>query len=173
MTITPDTKDWTWVLERPCDECGFDAKLHPRDSFAHAIRENAQQWTVVLARDDVRERPRDDKWSPLEYSCHVRDVYKTMGGRLGRMLDENDPVFPNWDQDETALEERYELQQPELVSGELVDAAHLYAEQFDGVTSEQWSRTGTRSNGSRFTVETLGAYGLHDIVHHLWDVTSN
>ena len=22
--ITPDTKDWTWVLERPCPECGFD-----------------------------------------------------------------------------------------------------------------------------------------------------
>jgi hypothetical protein len=22
--ITPDTKDWTWVLERACPECGFD-----------------------------------------------------------------------------------------------------------------------------------------------------
>ena len=22
--ITPDTKDWTWVLERTCPECGFD-----------------------------------------------------------------------------------------------------------------------------------------------------
>ena len=25
MSITPDTKDWTWVLERPCPECGFEA----------------------------------------------------------------------------------------------------------------------------------------------------
>ena len=26
MTDTPgDDKDWTWVLERPCPECGFDA----------------------------------------------------------------------------------------------------------------------------------------------------
>ena len=23
--ITPDTKDWTWVLDRPCPECGYDA----------------------------------------------------------------------------------------------------------------------------------------------------
>jgi hypothetical protein len=172
MTITPDDKDWTWVLERPCDECGFVASSYPRDSFSRVIRESAQQWTAVLTRNDVRERPREDKWSPLEYSCHVRDVYKTMGGRLGRMLDEDDPVFPNWDQDETALEERYELQQPELVSGELVDAANSYADRFDGVTTEQWSRPGTRSNGSRFTVETLGAYGLHDVVHHLWDVNT-
>lgn len=172
MTIIPDDKDWTWVLERPCGECGFDATSYPRDSFAHAIRENAQQWTAVLSRDDVRDRPREDKWSPLEYGCHVRDVYKTMGGRLSRMLDEDDPVFPNWDQDETALEERYELQQPELVNGELLDAADAYADRFDGVTAEQWSRPGTRSNGSPFTVETLGAYGLHDVIHHLWDVST-
>lgn len=26
MAITPDTKDWTWVLERPCPECGFDTQ---------------------------------------------------------------------------------------------------------------------------------------------------
>jgi hypothetical protein len=173
MTIIPDDKDWTWVLDRPCEECGFVAASHPRDSFARAIRENAQQWTEVLARDDVRERPREDKWSPLEYSCHVRDVYKVMGGRLGRMLDEDNPVFDNWDQDETALEDRYELQQPELVSGELIDAANTYADRFDGVTDEQWSRPGTRSNGSHFSVETLGAYGLHDVVHHLWDVSTN
>ena len=26
--IVPDTKDWTWVLDRPCEECGFDATAH-------------------------------------------------------------------------------------------------------------------------------------------------
>ena len=30
MAIVPDTKDWTWVLERPCDECGFDARSAER-----------------------------------------------------------------------------------------------------------------------------------------------
>ena len=25
MTIVPDDKNWTWVLERECPECGFDA----------------------------------------------------------------------------------------------------------------------------------------------------
>ena len=23
--IVPDTKDWTWTLQRPCPDCGFDA----------------------------------------------------------------------------------------------------------------------------------------------------
>jgi hypothetical protein len=88
------------------------------------------------------------------------------------MLNEDDPEFPNWDQDETAREEHYELQEPQVVSGELLDAASAYADRFDTVRDDQWPRPGTRSNGSRFTVETLGAYSLHDVVHHLWDVSS-
>ena len=31
-------------------------------------------------------------------------------------------------------------------------------------------RPGRRSNGSVFTVETLGRYFLHDVLHHLHDV---
>ena len=23
--VEPDTKDWTWVLDQPCAECGYDA----------------------------------------------------------------------------------------------------------------------------------------------------
>jgi hypothetical protein len=89
------------------------------------------------------------------------------------MLNENNPEFPNWDQDETALEEHYELQLPQLVSGELLDAANTYADRFDSVHDDQWQRPGTRSNGSHFTVETIGAYGLHDVAHHLWDVSAH
>lgn len=30
MPITPDTKNWTWVTERACPECGFDgSRLDP------------------------------------------------------------------------------------------------------------------------------------------------
>ena len=25
-----DTKDWTWVLERPCPDCSFDAAALPQ-----------------------------------------------------------------------------------------------------------------------------------------------
>ncbi|MHB8274233.1 MAG: hypothetical protein ACYDC9_05635 [Dermatophilaceae bacterium] len=66
--IEPDEKDWTWVLQRPWPECGFD-----------------------------------------------------VGTVAGRQV-----------------------------------AARL--------------RTGRRSNGSVFTIETLGQYILHDVAHHLHDV---
>ena len=171
MPITPDAKDWTWVLEHPCLECGFDPRDYPTEALAAKVRENARQWDAVLAGDHLEVRPSEDVWSPLEYGCHVRDVYRIMNVRLRLLLDDDDPVFQNWDQDETAIEERYDLLSPAIVSGELVDAATIFAEALDGVAPTQWDRHGTRSNGSPFTVATLGTYALHDVVHHLWDVT--
>jgi hypothetical protein len=44
------------------------------------------------------------------------------------------------------------------------------SDRFAGVQEGEWSRTGVRSNGSRFTVLTLGQYMLHDLAHHLVDV---
>jgi hypothetical protein len=34
VTIVPDTRDWTWVLERPCPDCGLDAQAFARDAIA-------------------------------------------------------------------------------------------------------------------------------------------
>ena len=34
----PDTKDWTWVLERACPECGFDVSTFPREEIGSMIR---------------------------------------------------------------------------------------------------------------------------------------
>ena len=44
------------------------------------------------------------------------------------------------------------------------------ADTYDRVGRDEWDRTGRRSDGAVFTVETLGLYCLHDPVHHLWDV---
>ena len=53
---------------------------------------------------------------------------------------------------------------------DLLAAADEVAASYDGVAGDDWGRRGTRSNGSVFTVESLGRYHLHDVVHHLWDV---
>jgi len=172
VTIIPDTKDWTWVLERPCPECGFDTSAFAREEIATLLRANAAEWPEVLAAaDPVRDRPRPDTWSPLEYACHVRDVFRLYAQRLDLMLAQDGPAFANWDQDATAVEQRYREQDPAMVSAELVAAGEVLADGFAGVTGEQWARTGTRSDGVHFTVESFGRYLIHDPIHHLYDVT--
>jgi hypothetical protein len=41
----------------------------------------------------------------------------------------------------------------------------------DAVSGDEWERTGVRRDGARFTVDSFSRYFLHDIEHHLWDVT--
>jgi hypothetical protein len=170
MTITPDTKDWTWVLERPCPDCGYDRADFDRHSIARVIRANAVTWQIELGRDDVNVRPSPECWSVLEYACHVRDVYRIFDERVALMQSEDDPVFANWDQDETAVAGQYGLQDPVQVGVELNAAAQALAERIESLRDDEWDRPGTRSNGSVFTIETLGFYLIHDSIHHLWDV---
>jgi len=168
--IEPDDKDWTWVLERPCPECGFDASAIDVAAVGDLVRANASAWQTVLARPDVAVRTRPDRWSALEYACHVRDVFRLYLERLDLMLGQDGPRYPNWDQDRTAVEERYAEQRPADVAVALTQAAAALADRFDGVEGGQWSRTGHRSDGATFTVERFARYFVHDPIHHLWDV---
>jgi hypothetical protein len=168
--ITPDTKDWTWVLERPCPECGFESAAHEVSDLPGLLETTTTTWTRVLARPDVSERPRPEVWSPLEYACHVRDVHVLFAERLELMLDEDGATFANWDQDATAIERDYGSQDPETVAAELVEAGRAVAALYASVTEATRERRGLRSNGHEFTVESLGRYHLHDVVHHLHDV---
>lgn len=168
--IAPDIKDWTWVLERPCPECGFVASGVDRAAIGDEVRAAVPRWVEALERPDARVRPAPLVWSPLEYGAHVRDVLRVFDERLRLMLTHDDPQFANWDQDATAVADRYDLQDPAVVADELTAATVVIAADFDAVPPDAWERPGRRSNGSVFTVASLGAYLLHDVVHHLQDV---
>ncbi len=170
MPIEPDTKDWTWVLERACPDCGFDAASVEPGGLAEAIHDNTKAWYDVLDRPDVRVRRHPDRWSDLEYACHVRDVHLLFDERVRLMVTEDDPAFANWNQDDTAATGCYGEQDPHQVVVELVEAAADVAARYSSVSGHDWSRTGRRSDGSVFTVASLGRYHLHDIVHHIHDV---
>ncbi|MGC0415705.1 DinB family protein [Embleya sp. AB8] len=171
--ITPETKSWTWVLETACPDCGLDTPTVPRTRIPALTRANVAAWHELLVSggDELRIRPEPDTWAPIEYACHVRDVFGMFDERLRLMLADNAPDFPNWDQDATAVESRYAEQDPVRVAGELAAAGATLADAFAAVAEDQWSRTGRRSDGTVFTVESLARYFIHDPVHHLWDVT--
>lgn len=100
----------------------------------------------------------------------MRDVFRLHTYRLGLMLDREGPEFPNWDQDETAVVERYAEQDPDAVAWELLVAAAGNAELWDTVTPDRHARTGFRSDGAAFTVDSFARYFVHDVVHHVADV---
>lgn len=171
MSIEPDTKDWTWVVDRPCPDCGFDPASVTPEQLPDRLHENTRGWYAMLADADFAVRPAPHVWSRLEYACHVRDVHRVFAERVRLMLDRDDPEFDSWDQDATAVEEVYGEQDPAEVGTALVERAADAASVYASVHSDQWQRTGRRGNGAAFTVESIGRYHLHDVVHHLWDVS--
>src|SRR3954467_55008 len=114
---TPDDADWTWVLTRPCPDCGFDAAAVAPGDVPAILRDAGQRFAVRLAHDDARTRPDEGAgppletapparrdgggWSPLESACHARDVCDVMRGRLEQILAGGGELvaFADWDQD--------------------------------------------------------------------------
>ena len=162
----------SWCSSAPAPNALLSPQVSLGRSSRSGIRANARFWVAVLLDDPagVAHRAREDRWSTLEYGCHVRDVFRVVDWRLNLMLTQDDPADPNWDQDRTALDDHYEHQDPATVAAELADAAEVLARDFEGVDATAWQRPGTRSDGARFTVETIGQYLLHDVVHHVGDV---
>ena len=172
MEPPADTKDWTWTLTRRCDQCGLSAGDIDAAALAERSFVAAEEWVQILRSSPaVSARPQPDVWSPLEYGAHVRDLYRLFDARLAQMLSEDTPTFTNWNQDETAIKERYGEQDPEVVADELEAAAQRLVARIQSLKPEQYRRRGIRSDGAEFTVVTLIQYFLHDVIHHLWDVT--
>ncbi|ALE91875.1 methyltransferase type 12 [Arthrobacter alpinus] len=170
MPIIPDEKDWTWVLSRPCPDCGVTAASATPATVATTIPALLPRWQSALKRANVDQRPNESTWSVLEYGAHVRDVFEVFEGRLALMLEQENPHFANWGQDQAALEGNYATLDPAQVAAELVQNGHDAASAFGAVAPELWNRRGLRSNGAEFTILTLSGYFIHDVIHHLHDV---
>jgi hypothetical protein len=53
----PDDKNWTWVLERPCSACRFDARTIAPHVISTTLRTTVEAWRTVLSHhlQDVAE----------------------------------------------------------------------------------------------------------------------
>lgn len=140
--ITPDTKDWTWVLDRPCPDCGLDTSRVSGSAVPGILRTSADSWRSALRRQYVQERPNPSTWAPMEYACHVRDVCLLFDSRLGLMLTMDDPEFDNWDQDATAIRQRYTDAIPQV---DVVMALGSRWNPSPGTSSTTWCTTYTTS----------------------------
>lgn len=56
------------------------------------------------------------------------------------------------------------------MTAQVRDIASVLAGSFAAVPPGAWGRAATRSDGARFTIESLARYLVHDPVHHLHDV---
>lgn len=167
-----DAKDWTWVTQRQCPECGFDpATVGPGD-LPELILGSAERYEVAVEKKGAEKRQWPEVWSPIEYGMHVADVIELMGQRLEAILDgEGEPVaFDDWDQDAAAVEKEYWLANGHAAAVLIRERAEGAAEDWAEPEGEQWGWVGRRGDGTEFTAQSLGLYLAHELIHHLHDI---
>lgn len=166
--IPTDTKDWTVVLQNGCTECGFEPG-YPYEENAHRLRSLEAPVMTIFNRpeEELYIRPNETTWAPIEYLAHCADVCEIMVDRLERMLVQDNPEFTNWNQDVAAVEGNYLNRPVGHVKRDMLTNLHHAAGEFEKVPEDLLERTGTRENDSRFTVQTLAEYFVHDLEHHV------
>ncbi|MEV4513615.1 DinB family protein [Dactylosporangium sp. NPDC049525] len=157
-----------------CDECGFTyATVAPEDLPGRLDAAGPRFAAALAAIRDPRRRPAPSVWSPLEYTCHVRDVLRVQGERLALALRTDDPEFAPMGRDERVLLDAYNAQDPQAVLSDLTRAANDLARVFGTLSPSQWSRTGIYNwpTVESRTILWLGRHTVHEVEHHLMDLT--
>ena len=168
--LEPDTKDWTWVLERRCDECGLDARSStgttcptPSGTTPRSGSRCSPTRRPVSARDPTAGR----RWStPATSTTSTRS--STTGSR--RCSPRTLPTSPTGTRTPRRSSADYASQLPVDRRADPGGLGLRRGRPLRLGAPLSWHRRGVRSDGSEFTVESLGRYHLHDVVHHLHDV---
>jgi hypothetical protein len=157
-----------------CDECGYDYDELDRDEIPARIRGFGPRYADLLVADEVDLRTHIDKdvWSPLEYACHIRDVFNTQRERLEQALAEDEPEFAPMRREERVEEEHYNEQDPSRVANEVADAADALASAFEALDDDGWARTGVYGYPTKEvrTLEWIGRHTIHEGEHHVLDI---
>jgi hypothetical protein len=158
----------------PCPEYGFTYGVLPRQELSPKLRAYGGAYGLRLAADPVllRTRPVPERWSPLEYACHARDVALMQRDRLYVALVEDEPSFKPMYRDERVAFDRYSTQAPAAVADQIAMAADLLANAFAGLDDAQWSRSLVYGHPvpARRDVEWVAHHTLHELRHHLGDI---
>ena len=163
-------------MER-CDECGFDpAELRPRN-LPVAIRSYGRRYRAPLTRGLAGEEPGVvalqffgvDVWSAIEYSAHVRDIFRVFDDRVRCALADTDPseTVVDWEGKVAAASPTLDR---EAVAADLDDAADTFATVLSELADHEWRLSTITGGGQPATIAELAVIAVHEGSHHLLDV---
>jgi hypothetical protein len=114
---------------------------------------------------ELDRRPAPEEWSAREVAHHLADSETTSTIRLRRLLAEEQPLIPAYDEEEFARRLHYGRPvESSLAVFAAVRASN--AELLESLTEDEWQRAGTHSESGPYSVETwLEIYAQHGHDH--------
>lgn len=163
-----------------CDECQYRYDSQDTESIPDQLRTLGGRFAVPLSRflpgEDgpaiLRAHPVDGAWSALEYACHVRDVLEVNEGRVRQTMVEDRPTYAPMGRDERVVEMAYNEDDPGEVATAIATNADRLAATFEGLRTDQWTRTGRYGypGPEERSMLWVGQHTIHELHHHLLDV---
>lgn len=157
-----------------CQTCGVayaDVTVQQAVELITSITAAVTDAIANVAPQAVRRRPAAaGGWSPLEYLCHLRDVYASYTIRLHRARTEDRPALEPMLNDLRAHRFRYNELDPAAVLDELARTAAGFCDEVATMGPNDWQRVVTRLPGEERTALWLIRQAMHEGQHHLHDI---
>ncbi|MPZ62381.1 MAG: DinB family protein [Propionibacteriales bacterium] len=133
-----------------------------------------QELADVLNDDDadLRSRRQPAVWSPLEYGCHVRDMFLVQRERVLAARRTPNPACELMGRDERVDHDGYADQDPSDVARQLTDASRLFVNVLNRLPANDWERTMiyVYPTPTGRSLHWVAVHTLHEVRHHLMDV---
>ncbi|MFZ0169978.1 MAG: DinB family protein [Candidatus Dormiibacterota bacterium] len=117
----------------------------------------------------LRQRPSAKVWSPLEYATHLRDVLLLFARRIRAILATTEPELEVVSHDDLVAKGGYNRFDPQVVAGQINDAAQGLAAILEMLAPADFGRRGFRE-GEQRTILALAQRAAHESQHHLLDM---
>jgi hypothetical protein len=129
---------------------------------------------LVRDLDDeaLSRRPAPDDWSIKEVCAHLRDSLEIDGERIRRMVEEDDPSIPGYDQEALARERDYQNASMPLVLTALRAFSGGNAYMLEGLSEEQWQRGGRHEERGPINVAGYAEQQAEHVRAHLEQIRS-
>jgi hypothetical protein len=110
---------------------------------------------LVRGLDDeaLSRRPSPYDWSMKEVCAHLRDSLEIDGERIRRMVEEDDPAIPGYDQEALASERDYQSASMPLILTALRAFSGGNAYMLERLSEEQWRRGGHHEERGQIYVD--------------------
>ena len=141
-----------------------------QEQWATQIREIPNVFRMALLSDDdeaIRHRPGENEWSAVEVVGHMIDKMQIWASRVERILVEERPALPGYDQDTLVRDHDYLHADPDVLFEHLKQACERYASLVENIPTSALQREGVHEEFGTLTVRQCIEATLDSVPQHL------
>ena len=141
-----------------------------QEEWAGQLREIPSTFRkVLLLHDDraIRHRPAAGEWSAIEVLGHMIDKMQNWSRRTERILKEERPELPGYDQDASVREHDYQHADVEALLEQLEQACERFAALIEHIPNAAFERQGVHSEFGPITLRYCIEVSIQSAGEHL------